>query len=142
MLALASMQIEPNLRLPQAIDWALHKRWIAVDGKGRAMMAAAIAANGNQLAMPSRLRALASEEALEEAIRWGLALRLARRLGAQSRRSLEVSRLVVEEGTLVLRLADSHAALFGQPSEKDIKALAGRLGTPWRVEIVSDSALV
>jgi exopolyphosphatase/guanosine-5'-triphosphate,3'-diphosphate pyrophosphatase len=142
MLALASMQIEPNLRLPQAIDWALHKRWIAVDGKGRAMMAAAIAANGNQLSLPPRLRALASEEALEEAIRWGLALRLARRLGAQSRRSLEVSRLVVEDGALVLRLAESHAALFGQPSEKDIKALAGRLGTPWRVEIVSDSALV
>jgi len=141
MLALASMQIEPNLRLPQAIDWALHKRWIAVDGKGRAMMAAAIAANGNQLSLPPRVRALASEEALEEAIRWGLALRLARRLGAQSRRSLEVSRLAVEEGTLVLRLAHSHEALFGQPTEKDMKLLAGRLGTEWRVEVVPDSAV-
>jgi exopolyphosphatase / guanosine-5'-triphosphate,3'-diphosphate pyrophosphatase len=142
MLALASMQIEPNLRLPQAIDWALQKRWIAVDGKGRAMMAAAIAANGNQLDLPPRVRALASEEALDEAIRWGLALRLARRLGAQSRRSLEVSRLAVEEGTLVLRLAESHAALFGQPTEKDIKLLATRLGTGWRVDIVPDGALV
>ncbi|MFN3862715.1 MAG: Ppx/GppA family phosphatase [Erythrobacter sp.] len=142
MLALASMQIEPNLRMPQAIDWALHKRWIAVDGKGRAMMAAAIAANGNLLNLPARVRALASEEALEEAIRWGLALRLARRLGAQSRRSLEVSRLVVSDGALVLRLADSHAALFGVPTEKDIKALAGRLGMPWEVEIVPDSALI
>jgi exopolyphosphatase/guanosine-5'-triphosphate,3'-diphosphate pyrophosphatase len=142
MLALASMQIEPNLRLPQAIDWALHKRWIAVDGKGRAMMAAAIAANGNQLSAPPRVRALASEEALDEAIRWGLALRLARRLGAQSRRSLEVSRLVIEDGTLVLRLAESHAALFGQPTEKDIRLLATRLGTPWRVDIVPDSQLV
>lgn len=141
MLALASMQIEPNLRLPQAIDWALHKRWIAADGKGRAMMAAAIAANGNQLNLPPRVRALASEEALEEAIRWGLALRLARRLGAQSRRSLEVSRLAVEEGTLVLRLAESHAALFGQPTEKDMKLLAGRLGVEWRVEVVPDSAV-
>lgn len=141
MLALASMQIEPNLRLPQAIDWALHKRWIAVDGKGRAMMAAAIAANGNQMNLPPRVRALASEEALEEAIRWGLALRLARRLGAQSRRSLEVSRLAMEEGTLVLRLAESHAALFGQPTEKDMKLLAGRLGVEWRVEVVPDSAV-
>ena len=142
MLALASMQIEPNLRLPQAIDWALHKRWIAVDGKGRAMMAAAIAANGNRLTLPPRVRALASEEALEEAIRWGLALRLARRLGAQSRRSLEVSRLVVEDGALVLRLAESHAALFGQPTEKDMKLLASRLGASWRMEIVPDNELV
>lgn len=141
MLALASMQIEPNLRLPQAIDWALHKRWIAVDGKGRAMMAAAIAANGNQLTPPQRVRALASEEALEEAVRWGLALRLARRLGAQSRRSLEVSRLVVSGDALELRLADSHAALFGAPTEKDMKLLAARLGLGWRVVVVPEGEL-
>ena len=32
MLALAAMQIEPNIRLPQAINWALHKRWVGVCG--------------------------------------------------------------------------------------------------------------
>ncbi|WP_296722116.1 Ppx/GppA family phosphatase [Erythrobacter sp.] len=142
MLALASMQIEPNLRLPQAIDWALHKRWVGVGGEGRAMMAAAIAANGNQLDLPGRVRALASEEALEEAARWGLALRLARRLGASSRRSFEVSQLVVEDGALVLKLAESHEALFGIPTEKDMKLLAGRLGCEWRVEIVPDCVLM
>jgi exopolyphosphatase/guanosine-5'-triphosphate,3'-diphosphate pyrophosphatase len=141
MLALAAMQIEPNIRLPQAINWALHKRWIGIDGKGRAMLAAAIAANGNRLSLPADVRALAGEEALEEAVRWGLALRLARRLGAQSRRSLEVSRLVIDEGALVLRLAESHAALFGSPTEKDMKLLAGRLGLTWRVDIVPESLL-
>ena len=39
MLALAAMQIEPKIRLPHAINWALHKRWIGIDGKGRAMLA-------------------------------------------------------------------------------------------------------
>ena len=141
MLALAAMQIEPNIRLPQAINWALHKRWVGVDGKGRAMLAAAIAANGNQLGLPAEIRALASAEALEEAVRWGLALRLARRLGAGSRRSLEVSRLVVDGDTLVLRLAESHAALFGQPTEKDMKLLSQRLGLGWRVDVVPESAL-
>ncbi|HEY6964184.1 MAG TPA: Ppx/GppA family phosphatase, partial [Erythrobacter sp.] len=141
MLALASMQIEPNIRLPQAINWALHKRWIGIDGKGRAMLAAAVSANGNQLAIPAEVRALASEEALEEAVRWGLALRLARRLGAQSARSLEVSRLRVEEGMLVLELAASHAALFGAPTEKDMKLLAGRLGLGWRVDVVPEIVL-
>lgn len=140
-LALAAMQIEPNVRLPQAIDWALHKRWIGVDGKGRAMMAAAIAANGNNLDLPERVRALASAEALEEAIRWGLALRLARRLGARSRRSLEVSRLQVRDGVLVLQLAQSHAALFGISTEKDMKLLSGRLGLGWTVAIVADESL-
>jgi exopolyphosphatase/guanosine-5'-triphosphate,3'-diphosphate pyrophosphatase len=141
MLGLAGMQIEPNIRLPQAINWALHKRWVGIDGKGRAMLAAAIAANGNQLTLPAEVHALASEEALEEAVRWGLALRLARRLGAQSARSLEVSRLIVEDGALVLKLAESHEALFGQPTEKDMKLLAGRLRLGWRVDIVPDGAL-
>jgi exopolyphosphatase/guanosine-5'-triphosphate,3'-diphosphate pyrophosphatase len=100
-----------------------------------------VAANGNQLSFPAEVRALASEEALEEAVRWGLALRLARRLGAQSPRSLEVSRLRVEEGTLVLELAASHAALFGAPTEKDMKLLAGRLGLGWRVDIVDEIVL-
>ena len=140
-LALASMQIEPNIRLPQAIDWALHKRWIALDGKGRAMLAAAIAANGNQLDLPDTLRALASEEALEEAISWGLATRLARRLGACSPRSLRVSRLKVSDGALVLLIAESHRDLSGITTEKDMKLLAGRLGLDWKIQIVSDDAL-
>jgi exopolyphosphatase/guanosine-5'-triphosphate,3'-diphosphate pyrophosphatase len=138
MLGLAAMQIEPNIRLPHAINWALHKRWIGIDGKGRAMLAAAIAANGNQLALPAEVRALASDEALEEAMRWGLALRLARRLGAQSARSLEASRLRTHDGALVLELARSHEALFGAPTEKDMKLLAGRLGLGWRVDIVPE----
>ncbi|MFU7528417.1 Ppx/GppA family phosphatase [Qipengyuania sp. ASV99] len=141
MLALASMQIEPNIRLPQAIDWAMHKRWIAVSGAERAMLAAAIAANGNALDLPSDVQALACEEALEEAICWGLAIRLARRLGARSRRSLQVSRLLVEDDALVLRLATSHAALFGYSTEKDMKLLAARLGREWKVEIVPDEQL-
>ena len=138
MLGLAAMQIEPNIRLPHAINWALHKRWIGIDGKGRAMLAAAIAANGNQLALPAEVRALASEEALEEAMGWGLALRLARRLGAQSARSLEASRLRTRDGALVLELAQSHEALFGAPTEKDMKLLAGRLGLGWQVEVVPE----
>ncbi len=141
MLALASMQIEPNIRLPQTIAWALEKRWIAIDGQQRAMLAAAIAANGNALDLDERVRALASEEALDEAINWGLALRLARRLGAKSRRSLNVSRLIVEDEALVLRLASSHAALATGPVDKDMKLLSGRLGLTPRVDIVEDDAL-
>lgn len=140
-LALASMQIEPNIRLPQAIDWALHKRWIALGGAERAMLAAAIAANGNVLDLPGSVRSLASNEALEEAQCWGLAVRLARRLGGRSQRSLQVSRLLVEDEALILRLAESHADLFGIPTEKDIGLLADRLNLDWKLEVVPDDAL-
>ena len=141
MLALASMQIEPNIRLPQAIDWALHKRWIAVTEGERAMLAAAIAANGNVTNLPESVTTLANAEAIDEAVCWGFAVRLARRLGARSPRSLQVSRLSVEDETLVLRLADSHAALFGIPTEKDIKLLADKRGLDWKLEIVTDEEL-
>ncbi|WP_298468293.1 Ppx/GppA family phosphatase [uncultured Erythrobacter sp.] len=141
MLALASMQIEPNIRLPQAIDWALHKRWIAVSSADRAMLAAAIAANGNQLNLPGAVTELASEDALEEAVRWGLAVRLARRLGARSPRSLQVSRLLVDKDDLVLRLAVSHSDLFGIPTEKDMKLLSSKLKLDYRVDVVPDEEL-
>jgi exopolyphosphatase/guanosine-5'-triphosphate,3'-diphosphate pyrophosphatase len=141
MLGLASMQIEPNIRHPQAIAWALHKRWLGIDGKDRAMLAAAISANGNRLELPRELFELASKEALDEAVGWGLALRLARRLGARSPRSLQVSRLVVDDHTLILRLARSHEALFGVPTEKDMKLLSDHLGLGWAVEIVADEDL-
>ncbi len=141
MLALASMQIEPNIRHPQAIEWALHKRWIAITGRERAMLAATIAANGNHCDLPPSITDLASKAALEEAICWGLAVRLARRIGARSRRSLQVSRLLVRGNTLVLRLERSHEALFGFPTEKDLRLLADRLGLDWTVEAVADGEL-
>jgi exopolyphosphatase/guanosine-5'-triphosphate,3'-diphosphate pyrophosphatase len=133
MLALASMQIEPNVRHSHVVDWALHKRWIALDAKERAMLAAAIAANGNRCELPDSLHQLADKEALEEAICWGLATRIARRIGARSQSSLQVTRLSLEDGTLVLSLARSHRDLFGIPNEKDMKLLADRLGTDWHV---------
>ena len=141
MLALAGMQIEPNLRVPLAIDWALHKRWLAVDAEGRAMMAATLAANGNQLDLPKQLMLLASGEALEEAICWGLGIRLARRIGARSPKSLQVSRLLRDENRLVLRLQESHRDLYGIPVEKDLELLAERLQLEPAVEIVPDGTV-
>ena len=44
--------------------------------------------------------------------------------------------LVVEEDTLILRLRESHAALFGVPNEKDLGLLADRLKLDARMEVV------
>ena len=141
MLALAGMQIEPNLRLNIGMDWALHKRWLNIDAEGRALMAATLCANGNQLDLPKDLKELASAEALEEAICWGLGIRLARRIGARSRKSFQVSRLMRVEDRLVLRLQESHRDLYGIPVEKDLKLLADQLGLAPDLEIVPDDAV-
>ncbi|UIP06219.1 Ppx/GppA family phosphatase [Erythrobacter sp. SDW2] len=128
MLALATMQVEPNLRMRVGVEWALHKRWIALAPGGRAMLAAAICANGNHLDLPGEVTALASKADLDRAVGWGLAIRLCRRLGAQSRQSLQRTKLVREGKSLVLTLGASHAALYGLPNEKDLKLLADWLG--------------
>jgi len=141
MMALASMQTEPNLRITQAVDWALYKRWIGIDGVGRAMLAATSCANGNRLDLPREVRELASEQCLEEAICWGLAIRLCRRLGACSRRSLQMSELGIEDGKLVLRVAESYAPLYGIPNEKDLRLLAGRLGLEPEMRVVDEAVL-
>ena len=141
MLGMAAMQTEPNLRVHQGVDWALHKRWIAISPEGRAMLAAAICANSNELDLPEALTALASKEALGEAISWGLSLRLARRLGAGSARSLEATRLTREDNALVLTLAKSHAALYGQPTQRDLALLADHLGLEPQMKVKGEKKL-
>ncbi len=141
MLSLASMQTEPNLRTGQAIDWALHKRWIALDSQERAMLAAAVSANGNKCDLPNRITNLAPPEQLEVAIAWGLAIRLCRRLGALSRRTFHATSLAIEDERLVLSLEQDHADLFGIQNEKDLKLLADRLGLESQVTIAPDTTI-
>lgn len=138
MLALAAMQIEPNLRMRVGVEWALHKRWIDISPEGRAMLAAAICANGNQLELPDEVVSLAPRESLDQAIGWGLAVRLCRRLGARSRPSLQRGRLVRDGKTLVVALEKSHAPLYGVPVEKDHLLLANWLGLTPELRILED----
>ncbi len=141
LLGMGVMQTEPNLRVQQGVDWALHKRWIAISPEGRAMLAAAISANSSVLDLPDAVTALASKDALDEAITWGLGLRLARRLGAGSARSLDATRLTREKKTLTLTLAKSHAALYGQPTERDLAALAEHLGLEPQMRVKGEKKL-
>ncbi len=142
MLSLASMQTEPNLRTAAAVDWALHKRWIALDAPDRAMLAAAVSANGNTCDLPRKITQLTTPERLEVAIAWGLAIRLCRRLGALSRRTFQASNLAIEGGSLVLTLEQSHARLIGPLTGKDLRLLADRLGMESRIAIVPNATIV
>lgn len=126
-LALALHRVEPNLRSAHALEWALDKRWIGVDAAGRAMLGAALLGSLGTTAHPERLARLASPAQLREASAWGLALRLAQRLGAGSRPSLAASRLELAAGQLTLQVASSHAALITNPARKDLGALAAWL---------------
>lgn len=141
MLAIASQSIEKNLRGQQAVDWALHKRWVGLDAAGRAMIAATVLANGGETAMPPELGMLADAGLLEEAIRLGMAIRLFRRLDGGSDKLLETSAITARDGRLLLSLGESRAALRGYQLDKDLAGLAARLGLEPALEVVPDEKI-
>jgi len=128
MLILAAQHIEPNLRAAHALDWALHKRWIGIDEKGRAMIAASVAGNTGRGDWPPELARLASQEDLHTAHGWGLAIRLCRRFSALSPAVLSRSALGAGEGKLVLSFDPSLAPLVNDGTERDLRTLAEHLG--------------
>ena len=134
MLALAASQIEPNMRLNHCTDWALHKRWLGLDHRGRAMLAAALRGACGKPEPTAELRELASIEDLRRAAAWGLAIRLCRRLGAGSRLSLLTSRLSREGDALMLWIDPAREQLRSGTVENDLKSLARWLDLDWRIE--------
>jgi exopolyphosphatase/guanosine-5'-triphosphate,3'-diphosphate pyrophosphatase len=134
-LAMASAHVEPNWRARHAYEWAMDKRWLGIDPKGRARIAAALLAACGKIAPPPELERLAGWDDLTQAVSWGLAIRLCRRLGAGSRQSLETSSLTRDGERLVLAIAPSHAQLATDPVTGDLKALAQWLGLDPEVRV-------
>jgi exopolyphosphatase/guanosine-5'-triphosphate,3'-diphosphate pyrophosphatase len=134
-LALASAHVEPNWRARHAYEWAMDKRWLGIDPEGRARIAAALLAACGKIAPPPELERLASWRDLSQAVSWGLAVRLCRRLGAGSHHSLTASSLRKDGDRLVLSIDPSRAQLATDPVTGDLKALAQWLGLEPQVRI-------
>ena len=120
MLALASMQIEPNLRVRQAINWALYKRWMDLDDGGRAMLAAALLRLcAEKLALPRYVVALIFEDhprfEFHHTLQTGASL-IARRTLSYSERATgrRVALFAAEHG-----FDELHAAAIGLDPERE-----------------------
>jgi len=128
MLCLASATVEPNLRVPLALDWALRKRWIGADAQERAMLAAALIANAGRTDVPPNVARLLTDGALREAQAWGFSVRLCRRFTAGAPDGLSATGLAEEDGALILSVRPDLAPLVNEGVERDLKALASHLG--------------
>jgi exopolyphosphatase/guanosine-5'-triphosphate,3'-diphosphate pyrophosphatase len=127
-LILAAQRTEPNLRRDEGLDWALRKRWIGIDNHGRAQLAAAVIANSGATEMPSDVAELAPPSAIREAIGWGLATRLCRKLCAGAAPALANSSIAVVDRKLELTLLEPAAALYTESAGRSLTLLADWLG--------------
>ena len=137
-LALASINVEPNWRARHAFEWAMDKRWLGIGPADRAVIAAALLGACGKTSLPPELERLASHKRLDEAVGWGLAIRLCRRIGAGSRASLTHSSLRREDGRLVLRIDPNRAQLVTDLVTGDLAALARWLELEPEVRIPAD----
>jgi len=138
MLALASLDTEPNLRTEQAVNWALRKRWVGLTARGRAMIALAVLANSGRTAVPPQLPRLAPISALRDAVAWGLATRLARRIGGGAVAALAGTSLRIDGAALVLAVRPDLAPLCSEMVDKDLRVLAECLSLNPRLDILPE----
>lgn len=128
MLALASFRAEPNRRVTEAMDWALHKRWIGASAQDRAMLAATALAHAGQVDLPPVLHQLAAPDRLHQAVGWGLAIRLCRKFSLCLPEVLLGSALSVSGAGLHVSVTPAHAPLLTDGVDKHRRNLAQWLG--------------
>lgn len=121
----------PDFRAERGVDTALHGNWVAVTAAERAALAQALHfCFGGSSGAPvlDLLARLASPALLAKARAWGLALRLGQRLTGGTAAALAASRLVRDDGSIVLRLDARHSALFGDAVLRRLKLLGNATG--------------
>ncbi|KTT75009.1 Ppx/GppA family phosphatase [Sphingomonas endophytica] len=128
-LADVGWRANPDFRAERGVEIALHGNWVAIDARGRAMLAQALwTALGGAITSPDPLPALASDAARRRAVQWGLAIRLGQRLSGGVAGPLARSALSVVNGAVRLSLEPGDAALYGEAVQKRHRALAAALG--------------
>ncbi|MFN3820100.1 Ppx/GppA family phosphatase [Blastomonas sp.] len=122
-------QASPDFRAERGLEIALHGSWVGVDLIGRSMIGQALYTNfgGGPKAFPLDHH-VASPAMLDRAIGWGLAMRLAQRLGAGTHDVLKRSHLRREGDALHLVLDAADRALYGEVVERRLRRLAQFLG--------------
>jgi exopolyphosphatase/guanosine-5'-triphosphate,3'-diphosphate pyrophosphatase len=125
LLADVGWHANPEFRAERGLDIALHGDWVAVDARGRALIAQALFTGlGGGTTTPPLLAGLATERDLKRAATWGLAIRLGQRLSGGVAAPLARATLGRDGKAVTLTLSRQDAALYGETVERRHKSLA------------------
>lgn len=128
-LADVGWRANPEFRAERGVEIALHGNWVAIDARGRALMAQALFTSlGGGTNSPAPLEALAPPSDLKRAVAWGLAMRLGQRLSGGLAGPLLRSRLSEDGEAVALHLSAEDQALYGDAVERRHAALAAAVG--------------
>ena len=129
LLADVGWRANPEFRAERGVEIALHGNWIAVDARGRALMAQALFTSlGGGTDTPAPLAMLAPAADLKRAILWGLAMRLGQRLSGGLAGPLQRIELSDDGAVLTLKVTDFDRALYSETVERRHGALANAAG--------------
>ncbi len=129
LLADVGWRANPEFRAERGVEIALHGNWVAIDARGRALLAQALFTGlGGGSQSPAPLSALAAAEDLRRAMAWGLAMRLGQRLSGGLAGPLVRSTLDEAGAMIGLSLDKADLALYSDAVERRHKALATIIG--------------
>jgi exopolyphosphatase/guanosine-5'-triphosphate,3'-diphosphate pyrophosphatase len=143
LLAGTGWTANPGMRALPAEDMALYGSWVGVTAADRAMLAQAlhVGLGGDPASSPALLARLASAEQLIRAGAWGLAIRLAQRLGGGAPRVLAALPLTLaEDGAVVPTVPRTEATLADSGAERRLARLGLALDRQARIESRPDPA--
>ncbi|MEO5937628.1 MAG: Ppx/GppA family phosphatase [Sphingomonas sp.] len=125
LLADVGWHANPEFRAERGVEIALHGNWVAVDARGRAIVAQTLWTSlGGGSGTPLGIGLLASPVDLKRAVQWGMAMRLGQRLSGGVAGPLERSILGENGAALTIHLAGTDLALYGEAVQKRHAVLA------------------
>lgn len=129
LLADIAWQAAPPFRAERGVEMALHGNWVAIDPRGRVIVAQALSSNfGRDRLADQAVERLCGPADLARAHQWGLAMRLGQRLCGGVGSALGAARLECAGGELRLVMKRGQEALAGDAVRRRLQRLAQALG--------------
>lgn len=128
----------PSFRAEHGLEAALHGNWGGIDITGRVVMGQALYSCYSGATKPFKgIPISVSDDDIRQAIRWGLAMRLAQRLSGGISDILRRSQLELTQDAVVLALPQDLAGLYGEAVERRLRQFADTMTLTYAMRVIA-----
>lgn len=126
----------PSFRAEHGLEAALHGNWGGIDITGRVVMGQALYSCYSGTTKPFKgIPVSVSDDDIRQAIRWGLAMRLAQRLSGGISEILRRSRLELSKDAVTLVLPRDLAGLYGEAVDRRLRQFADTMSLAYAMRV-------